>query len=82
MGKQHFDVWFPEWKIAVEYHGLQHFEPVEFFGGQETFKKTVERDARKLALSKKNGVKLFIITEDDDQDKLIKDISNYALIGK
>ena len=32
LGNQHFDIWFPDWRIAVEYHGKQHFEPVEFFG--------------------------------------------------
>jgi len=74
LGRQHFDIWFPNWKIAVEYHGKQHFEPVEFFGGEEAFKKTVERDLRKIKLAKRNGVKLFVIAEDDDQDELIQNI--------
>lgn len=74
LGRQHFDIWFPNWKIAVEYHGKQHFEPVEFFGGEEAFKKTVERDQRKIKLAKRNGVKLFVITEDNAQDELIQNI--------
>ena len=76
LGRQHFDIWFPNWKIAVEYHGRQHFEPVEFFGGKEVFHKTVERDKRKLDLSKKHGVKLLIVTETDNHDDIVRDINN------
>ena len=80
LGRQHFDIWIPNWKIAVEYHGKQHFEPVDFFGGEEVFKKTVERDKRKINLAKKHGVKLFVIAENDDQDTLIQNI--YSLLKK
>ena len=76
LGRQHFDIWFPNWKIAVEYHGRQHFEPVEFFGGKEVFLKTVERDKRKENLSKKHGVKLLIVTETDNPDDIVQDINN------
>lgn len=74
LGKQHFDIWFPNWKIAVEYHGKQHFEPVDFFGGIEAFIKTQERDKRKLNLSKRHGVKLFIVRENDDTSDVISEI--------
>jgi len=74
LGRQHFDIWMPNWKIAIEYQGIQHYEPVEFFGGEEGFKKTVERDKKKMNLSKRHGVKLFLIGETDDQDELIKNI--------
>jgi len=37
LNRQHFDIWLPNWKIAIEYHGKQHFEPVEFFGGRRSF---------------------------------------------
>jgi len=80
LGKQHFDIWFPYWKIAVEYHGKQHFEPVDFFGGQESFEKTIERDNRKLDTAKRNNVTLFVVTEHDDQNVLINKI--YKIIGE
>ena len=76
LGRQHFDIWFPNWKIAVEYHGRQHFEPVEFFGGKDAFHNTVERDKRKVNLSKKHGVKLLIVTETDNYDDVVRDINN------
>jgi len=74
LGRQHFDIWFPNWKIAVEYHGKQHFEPVEYFGGIEGLKKTQERDTKKKNLAEKHGVKLLIIKEDDNQGDLIQSI--------
>lgn len=78
LGRQHFDIWLPHWKIAIEYHGKQHFEPVEFFGGEDSFKKTVERDKRKVDLALQNGVRLFVVTEQDDQDILVQKL--YELI--
>ena len=76
LGRQHFDIWFPNWKIAVEYHGRQHFEPVEFFGGKEAFHKSVERDKRKANLSKRYGVELLIVTEKDNHDDIVEEINN------
>lgn len=74
LGRQHYDIWFPNWKIAIEYHGRQHFEPVEFFGGQEAYLKNIERDERKLNLSKKNGVRLIVVTENYEFSNLITEI--------
>ena len=82
LGRQHFDIWLPNWKIAVEYHGKQHFEPVEFFGGKESFEKTVERDLRKIEIAKKNGVKLIVVTADYDLDNLIQEIHAISLRRK
>ncbi len=75
LGRQHYDIWFPDWNIAVEYHGKQHFEPVGFFGGEEAYKKTVERDLRKIKISVENNVKLLVVKEGYNLDKLIKDIN-------
>ncbi len=77
LGKQHFDIWFPRWKIAVEYHGRQHFEPVEFFGGKEAFEKNKQRDEKKIRLAGAHKVKLFIATEELPHDDVAKLIINY-----
>lgn len=47
LGKQRFDIYLPSYNIAIEYQGIQHFKPVDLFGGEEGFKQTVERDRRK-----------------------------------
>lgn len=74
--RQHYDIYIPEYKIAIEYHGEQHFHPVEFFGGETGYKKTIERDKRKEQISKENNVDLIIITEGYDINELVKKISN------
>ncbi len=64
LGRQHLDVWIPSLSVAVEYHGAQHFQAVEFFGGEDAFRKNQERDQRKRALCKQNGIRLMEISWD------------------
>jgi len=47
LGRQHFDIWIPELNCGIEYQGKQHSEPVDFFGGYESFIKNKERDEMK-----------------------------------
>lgn len=75
LGKQHLDIWIPELNIAIEYHGLQHDQPVDFFGGQEAYEKNVERDNRKRALCNEYGVRLIEVREGYDIEELIREIS-------
>ena len=74
LGMQHFDVWMPHWRIAVEYQGRQHFEPVEYFGGAEAYERTVERDRRKAELARQEGVALLLVTDADDVEVLLERI--------
>ena len=59
LGKQRIDIYIPSLKLAIEYQGIQHYEPVSVFGGEEGFKKTLLRDKRKLELANKNGIRLL-----------------------
>lgn len=74
LGRQHFDIWLPRWKIAIEYHGKQHFEPVEFFGGRESLKATKKRDLKKKMLCEANGVTLLIAIKETPYEDLVKEI--------
>mgnify|MGYP006111206495 CR=1 FL=1 len=73
---QRYDVWFPDLNIAVEYNGLQHYEPVDFFGGEEGLEKQLEYDEKKQKLSDQNGVNLFIVNEGYDLELLVNDIKS------
>lgn len=57
---QHLDVFVPSRNLAFEYHGRQHFEPIDFFGGKEALEATRERDTRKARRCKANRVALVI----------------------
>ena len=51
------DFYLIDKKIAIECQGLQHFEPVEIFGGEEMFKYRIENDIKKKILCEENGIK-------------------------
>ena len=70
LGRQTFDIYFPKYNIAIEYQGIQHFQPVEQFGGEETFKYMRERDIEKNKKSVENNCKIlyFSFIKQDVQD--------------
>jgi very-short-patch-repair endonuclease len=53
---QFTDFYLPDYNIVIECQGVQHFEPVEFFGGEENFRDLTLRDKNKLDLCIKNGI--------------------------
>jgi hypothetical protein len=69
LGRQHIDIWIPAHGIGIEYHGLQHFQSVDFFGGEDAFQRVQERDNRKRDLCMKNGLRLVEIRYDLDVDE-------------
>lgn len=72
-GQLSYDVYIGKLRIAIEYQGKQHFEPVDIFGGEDSFKKQKERDRIKADLSKAHGIKLVYINYWEDlSSELIK----------
>lgn len=65
LGRQRLDIYLPELALAVEHQGEQHYFPIEAFGGKNAFEKTRERDRRKRALCKANGVSVVDVRFDD-----------------
>lgn len=59
LGKLSLDFYLPEYNVAIECQGEQHFKPIEFFGGQEKFAKTIKNDKMKKQLCEKHNVKLL-----------------------
>lgn len=56
-----FDFYLPEYNLCIEFDGLQHYIPVEYFGGEEKFKKLKYNDSVKTKFCKDNDVKLLRI---------------------
>lgn len=63
------DVYIPDLKLGIEYQGIQHFEPVEHWGGRKALEKVKERDARKKKLCEENGIKLIYFYYYEELDK-------------
>lgn len=73
-GQMSYDVFISKLNVAIEYQGKQHFEPVDFFGGKESFEQLQIRDQEKAKLSKENGIKLVYINYwEDISESLIID---------
>lgn len=83
------DFYLPDYNIAIECQGRQHFEPVRDFGGEKTFKESLYRDEKKLILCKNNGVKLLYYDSEhnhteflgekvyNDKNKILEEITSY-----
>jgi len=71
---QHLDVFVPSENLAFEYQGEQHFEPVDFFGGEESFINLRKLDRRKMKKCKMNGISLIYWRYDEpiNYNNLIK----------
>lgn len=59
LGRQSLDIFIPELLTAIEYQGVQHFKPVEIFGGKEHFEIQQRLDEQKRILCKSNNVHLI-----------------------
>lgn len=80
LGRQHFDIFMPEISLALEYQGIQHDQPIDFFGGEAAYEQTKKRDLRKLRLAKKNGVQLIYVRPGYELLNVIEKISKVAAI--
>ena len=71
LGRQSLDFYLPNYKVGIECQGGQHFFPVEHFGGDKGFKKTLKRDKRKKTLCEKNGIKLLYFGDTPNYDTFL-----------
>lgn len=58
LGRQSLDLYVPSLRTAIEYQGVQHYIPVEFFGGKEALAQRQELDRTKRQLCEENEVRL------------------------
>ena len=59
------DFYLPDYNIAIECQGEQHFKPVDFFGGDNGFELTVKRDITKLKLCKEHNINILYFTNEN-----------------
>lgn len=61
-------------KYCIEFDGIQHFKPVEFFGGEVGLEGVQRRDNIKTAYCKSKGIKLLRIRYDEDVEEKMNSI--------
>lgn len=57
----YIDFYLPDYNIFVEFNGIQHYSPVEHFGGEEKFQEQQKRDSPVREYCKKNKIRLIEI---------------------
>ena len=60
---QSIDFYLPKYNIAIECQGIQHFKPVERFGGIEGFKVQKANDELKMEKCKNSRIKLLYFSK-------------------
>lgn len=77
--KLRLDFYLPEYNIAIECHGIQHFKEIEHFGGEEEFRKVRERDEIKKKLCEERNIIVIYYNYNDTYNILekIKEYANY-----
>lgn len=56
-----FDFYLPKLNLLIEYNGIQHYEPVRYFGGKDQFVKQKSTDNKKKLFAFNNGYALLEI---------------------
>lgn len=68
----HYDFYIPGQRILIEYQGKQHYQPVEHFGGNESFKKQQFHDNLKRRYAREHGYNLIEVPYTINTSKEIK----------
>jgi very-short-patch-repair endonuclease len=59
--KLKFDFYLPKYNLLIEYDGLQHFQPVDYYGGESGYKMNKLRDEIKNKYCKKTKINFLRI---------------------
>jgi len=61
-----FDFFLPDYNTAIEFDGIQHYEPIEFFGGIDGFERRQLHDEIKTEYCRENNIRLHRISYIDN----------------
>lgn len=67
------DFYLPEYNIGIECQGLQHFEPTDYFGGEEEFRKRLSMDEEKFQKCREQAISMLYVADDERFSKNYKD---------
>ncbi len=67
-----YDFYIPDQNILIEYQGLQHYQSIDYFGGETKFKNQQKHDQMKLDYAKEHGYNLIAVPYTEDTFSKIK----------
>jgi uncharacterized protein with PIN domain len=67
-----YDFYIPNQNILIEYQGIQHYESIDHFGGEDAFNKQQIHDKLKSDYAKNNGYNLIAVPYTEDNFSKIK----------
>ena len=73
LGKQRLDFYLPEYNVAIECQGNQHFKSIEYFGGNKSLNYQIKNDIKKFTKCLEHNIKLFYYIPDES---IIKNLNN------
>ena len=80
LGRQSLDFYLPKHNVVIECQGIQHLEPLDYFGGKEEFERRKMLDSTKSEKCMENGIEIIYYADYDydfpyevikDKDKLL-----------
>ena len=71
-GKAYIDFYLTDLNIAIEYNGIQHYIPVEYFGGKLKFERQLQRDNYIRNYCKNNNIKLIEIKYTENVENILQ----------
>ena len=67
-----FDFYLPDYNTCIEFNGIQHYKPIDYFGGEKRFKEQQKTDTIKKYYCEKNKIKLIVIKYNENVNKITK----------
>ena len=75
-GKLSYDFYLPDYNLLIEYQGIQHKEPVIFFGGDKALRSQQARDRIKREYALSHNINLLEIWYNEDiENKLSRTLN-------
>ena len=59
-----YDFLLTDYRVLLELNGLQHYVPIDWFGGMKTFEKQIANDNAKAEYARNHGYQLVVIDTD------------------
>ena len=76
-----YDFYIPDQNILIEYQGVQHYQSIDYFGGEDQFKNQQNHDKLKADYAKANGYTLIAVPYTEDTfNKIKKYLIKHGLI--